>query len=62
LRESNFQRQQLLKKVNFLDELTDDLQQVTTYNKKLESQLRRIGEIESLLAGLSDFKKEDTGN
>jgi len=62
LRESNFQRQQLLKKVNFLDELTDDLQQVTTYNKKLESQLRRIGEIESLLAGLSDFKKDDTGH
>lgn len=60
LRESNFQRQQLLKKVNFLDELTLDLQKVTSHNKKLEGQLRRLGEIDNLLAGLSDYKKEDT--
>lgn len=50
LRESNFQRQQLMKKVGFLEELNRDLQQVAEQNKKLEIQLKRIGEIESLLA------------
>jgi len=49
LRESNFIRQQLTKKVAFLDELNSDLQQVATQNKKLETQLRRIAEIEQLL-------------
>jgi hypothetical protein len=60
LRESNFQRQQLLRKVSFLEELNNDLQQVTEHNKKLETQLMRIGEIESLLAKLSG-QKPDTG-
>jgi chromosome segregation ATPase len=50
LKEANFQRQQLLKKVSFLDELNSDLQQVSEHNKKLESQLRRISEMETLLA------------
>jgi DNA repair exonuclease SbcCD ATPase subunit len=49
LKESNFQRQQLQKKVNFLDELNGDLQQVSEHNKKLESQLKRIAEMETLL-------------
>jgi chaperonin cofactor prefoldin len=49
LREANFIRQQLTKKVAFLDELNSDLQQVATQNKKLETQLRRIAEIEQLL-------------
>lgn len=56
LRESNFQRQQLHKKVNFLEELNTDLQQITEHNKKLDIQLKRIGEIEALLARLSDDK------
>ncbi|HLX90912.1 MAG TPA: hypothetical protein VKR32_04485 [Puia sp.] len=50
LKEANFQRQQLQKKVAFLDELNSDLQQVSEHNKKLESQLRRISEMETLLA------------
>jgi DNA repair exonuclease SbcCD ATPase subunit len=50
LKEANFQRQQLQKKVTFLDELNSDLQQVSEHNKKLESQLRRISEMETLLA------------
>jgi hypothetical protein len=50
LKEANFQRQQLQKKVIFLDELNTDLQQVTEHNKKLESQLKRIAEMETLLA------------
>lgn len=56
LRESNFQRQQLLKKVNYLEELNTDLQQVAEHNKKLDIQLKRISEIESLLSRLSDEK------
>lgn len=57
LRESNFQRQQLNKKVGFLEELNNDLQQVGEHNKKLENQLRRIGEIESMLARISAGKE-----
>lgn len=49
LRESNFQRQQLQKKVLFLEELNRDLQEVSEHHKKLESQLRRISDMESLL-------------
>jgi len=50
LRESNFQRQQLQKKAGFLEELNQNLQQVSEHNKKLESQLKRIEEIEMLLS------------
>jgi myosin heavy subunit len=50
LRESNFQRQQLLKKITFLEELNRDLQQISEHNKKLENQLRRMSEIEVMLA------------
>ena len=49
LREANFQRQQLQKRVSYLEELNNDLQVVSDANKKLEGQLRRIGELESLL-------------
>lgn len=50
LRESNFQRQQLQKKISFLEELNRDLQQISEHNKKLENQLRRMSEIEVMLA------------
>ena len=60
LRESNFQRQQLMKKVGFLEELNNDLQQVTEHNKKLENQLRRIGEIEAMLARVSGNRTDDS--
>jgi chromosome segregation ATPase len=49
LREANFQRQQLQKRVSHLEELNNDLQAVTDANKKLEVQLKRIGELESML-------------
>lgn len=49
LRESNFQRQQYLRKVSFLEELNRDLQEFSTHHKKLESQMQRIGEIETML-------------
>ncbi|MET0462498.1 MAG: hypothetical protein ABW007_05075 [Chitinophagaceae bacterium] len=49
LRESNLQRQQLQKKVSFLEEINHDLQSVSDANKRLEGQLKRIGELESML-------------
>jgi chromosome segregation ATPase len=49
LREAIFQRQQLQKRVSYLEELNNDLQVVSDANKKLEGQLRRIGELESML-------------
>ncbi len=49
LREANFQRQQLQKRVSHLEELNSDLQAVSDANKKLEVQLKRIGELESML-------------
>ncbi|MFT3826534.1 MAG: hypothetical protein QM731_21615 [Chitinophagaceae bacterium] len=49
LRESNFQRQQLLKKITFLEELSNDLQQIAQHNKKLDNQLKRMSEIEAML-------------
>lgn len=62
LRESNFLRQQLIKKVAFLEELNQDIQQVSEHNKKLEIQLKRLGEIETLLhrvtGGSSDKNAE----
>ena len=48
-REANFQRQQLQKRVSYLEELNNDLQVVADANKKLEHQLKRIGELESML-------------
>ena len=48
-REANFQRQQLQKRVAYLEELNNDMQAVSEANKKLESQLKRVGELESRL-------------
>jgi len=49
LREANFQRQQLQKRVGYLEDLNNDLQAVSDANKKLEGQIKRIGELESML-------------
>jgi hypothetical protein len=58
LREANFQRQQLQKKTAFLEELNRDLQEVSEHNKKLESQLKRISEMESLLSRAAHEKRD----
>jgi uncharacterized protein YoxC len=58
LREANFQRQQLQKKTSFLEELNKDLQDVSEHNKKLESQLRRISEMEAMLSKTMAEKKD----
>lgn len=57
LRDANFQKQQLQRKVIFLEELANDLQQVSGHHKKLEGQLRRISEIESLLTRAAQEKR-----
>jgi chromosome segregation ATPase len=49
LKEANLQRQQLLKKVTYLEEINHDLHSVSDANKRLEGQLKRIGELESML-------------
>jgi chromosome segregation ATPase len=49
LAEANLQRQQYQKKVQFLQDLNTDLQTVSDTNKKLQTELRRIGELESML-------------
>ena len=49
LRDAAFQKQQLQKRTAYLEELNTDLQVVSDANKKLEAQLRRVGELESML-------------
>jgi chromosome segregation ATPase len=49
LSEANLQRQQLQKKVLFLTDLNNDIQGIADTNKKLQTELRRIGELESML-------------
>lgn len=49
LQESNNQRQQLAKKVQFLQDINNDLKQLSDTNRKLQNEIRRIGELESML-------------
>jgi DNA repair exonuclease SbcCD ATPase subunit len=49
LKEANFQRQQYQKRSAFLEELNHDLQEISEHNKKIESQLRRVSDMETLL-------------
>ena len=58
LREANFQRQQLQKRVNYLEELTKDMQLVSEANTKLQTQLKRIGELESMLNVIAEERDE----
>ena len=57
-REANFQRQQLQKRVAYLEELNNDMQAVSEANKKLEGQLKRIGELESRLDMVAEERDE----
>ncbi len=54
LAEANLQRQQLQKKVQFLQDVNNDMQNVSESNKKLQNELRRIGELESILSMIAD--------
>lgn len=53
-RDANFQRVQLQKKVAYLEELNNDLHVVSDANRKLEGQIKRIGELESKLNIVSE--------
>ncbi len=58
LKEANFSRQQLQKKVVYLEELNNDFQVVAEANKKLEGQIKRIGELESMLNIVTEEKDD----
>jgi chromosome segregation ATPase len=49
LRESNMMRQQLQKKAQFLEEMNLDMKQLSDTNRKLQTEIRKIGELESML-------------
>ena len=53
LKEANFQRLQYQKRSAFLEELNHDLQEISEHNKKIESQLRRVTDMENLLAKIT---------
>lgn len=61
LREANFQRQQLQKRVAYLEDLNSDMQTIAEVNKKLEGQIKRIGELESMLNLASEGREDLTG-
>jgi len=62
LRDATFQRQQLQKRTAYLEELNSDLQVVSDTNKKLEAQLRRVGELESMLNVAAEERDHLMGN
>jgi predicted nucleic acid-binding Zn-ribbon protein len=62
LKEANFQRQQFQKRSAFLEELNHDLQEISEHNKKIESQLRRVSDMETLLAKITGSANEDLHN
>jgi Tfp pilus assembly protein PilO len=59
LKEANFQRQQFQKRSVFLEELNHDLQEISEHNKKIESQLRRVSDMETLLAKITQSGHDD---
>jgi chromosome segregation ATPase len=54
LAEANMQRQQLQKKVQFLQDVNNDMQHVSESNQRLQNELRRIGELESMLSMIAE--------
>lgn len=56
IKESEFQHQQLQKRVTYLTEMNVDLRRVADANKKLEDQLRQIGKLETMLNDIADEK------
>ncbi len=58
LREANNQRQQLARKIQYLEEMNNDLKQLSDTNRKLQVEIRRIGELESMLQLIMDERDE----
>jgi DNA repair exonuclease SbcCD ATPase subunit len=61
LKEANFQRQLYHKKMLFYEELNRDMQEASEQQKKMESQLRRISEMESFLSRSSPKEPPGSG-
>ena len=49
LQEANMQRHQFMKRARILEEMNSDFQNVTDTNSKMKNELRRMGELESML-------------
>lgn len=58
LEEANLQRQQLNKKLKLLEELNSDIQFVSETNKKLQTEMRRIGELENMLNMMMEEREQ----
>ncbi|HVK98035.1 MAG TPA: hypothetical protein VM368_09460 [Flavisolibacter sp.] len=58
LREANLQRQQQIKKIQYLEEMADDMKQISESNKKMQNELRRIAELESMLNLITEERNE----
>ncbi len=58
LRESEFQRQQLQKNLAYLEGVTSEMDSVTDANKRLEAQIKRIGELESMLNVMAEEREQ----
>jgi chromosome segregation ATPase len=58
LQESNLQRQQMMKKVQFLEEMNDDMKEIADNNRKLQNELRRVAELESMLNIMTEERDE----
>lgn len=58
LQEANMQRQQMQKKISFLEEINADFTRVSEANKKLQNEMRRIGELESLLNMITEERDQ----
>lgn len=65
LSEANLQRQQLMRKVQFMEEVNSDMKQMSETNRKLKSELHRVAELESMLHLMTEernallFRKTD---
>ena len=57
LSQANLQRQQLLKKTQFLEEMNADLQQMTETNRRLKTEMTRVAELESMLELMTEEKR-----
>jgi DNA repair exonuclease SbcCD ATPase subunit len=49
LQEANMQRHQFMKRARILEEMNSDFQNVSDTNSKMKNELRRMGELESML-------------
>lgn len=61
LSESNFERQQMQKKIAYLEEINNDMQLIGQDNQHLMDQIKRIGQLESMLQVVSQERDQLLG-